>query len=466
MIRFSTPKYDLTCDGYEQELHTWEQIVAQGIDINAKNANGYTPLYLAIGQQNRLEVIQYLLDQGADVNENCVLHLAIKLYCHSPEVLELVKLLIRYGADVNKLDCRRLSPLFVAVQSNASAEVICELLCNGAQVNSKSLLDVAINAYSPGGWDVINLLIRHGASVKHKNTQNQTPLHTAIQSGATFEVVQRLLKSGAKINAKDRRGYSPLLYAVQRIGTMIKSNKDFNRCEAISLDVFLVLLKYGADVNKANLEGNTPLHLVFENFIDAPGIFRIAVNSLMKCGALVCRKNIKGVSVVDLTTSLRNLVHVDVKEVILKYSLIECPIDIDSVYNDTTFRIYEQSFWDCRDEISKMKQHCIVGSLTLYDFVVLKSDYGKFISIETDIFLKGSVFLRQFRQEYPKYFKIILKSLETESYLFKKFCNLHVYSQRNSDYQNLCSINSYCLYHVSKYLSRRDIRNFFKAFNI
>ena len=137
--------------------------IESGADVNVKNNNGYTPLFLA-SEKGYTEIVKLLLEYGADVNvktnyENT------PLYCASINGhTEIVKLLLDRGADVNVKNNNGYTPL----------------LC----------------ASSNGHTEIVKLLLEHGADVNVKNNNGGTPLYWASSRGYT-EVVTLLKQYGA-----------------------------------------------------------------------------------------------------------------------------------------------------------------------------------------------------------------------------------------------------------------------------
>ena len=94
------------------EIIQW--LVKQGADVKAKDDTGKTILYVAVESKN-LELVQWLVGQGADVNakDSCgwtVLHNAVRF----SSFLEIVEWLVNQGADVNAKDNDGESVLFYA----------------------------------------------------------------------------------------------------------------------------------------------------------------------------------------------------------------------------------------------------------------------------------------------------------------------------------------------------------------
>ena len=92
------------------------------------------PLHIAY-EHDSIELVQILLDKGADVNaqnnsKQTPLHIACK--CES---IELVQILLNKGADVNVQNNSKQTPLHIACESD-SIELVHILLDKGADVNA------------------------------------------------------------------------------------------------------------------------------------------------------------------------------------------------------------------------------------------------------------------------------------------------------------------------------------------
>ena len=146
-----------------------------GIDLNTINEDGSTPLHRAIeGDWNterkteNLEIIRLLIDKGADVNvkddnENTPLHLSTNR--------KISELLIGQGADVNAKDYSGGTPLH-SIIFNEDKDLVALLITNGADLNSmnedgQTPLDYLSSEELEGVTAEIAILLRkHGAKTK------------------------------------------------------------------------------------------------------------------------------------------------------------------------------------------------------------------------------------------------------------------------------------------------------------
>jgi hypothetical protein len=136
-----------------QNTDVIDALIALGADVNASNQMGVTPLMFAAAY-NTPEMVQYLLDQGAD-------------------------------------------PMAASFLGDANA-----------------LHLAAVLNPMPG---VIDVLIEAGLDIESRITGGNTPLLMASEENTNLEVVERLVELGADISVFNADGITPLGFITQRI---------------------------------------------------------------------------------------------------------------------------------------------------------------------------------------------------------------------------------------------------------
>ncbi len=211
------------------DLARVKELIKQGANIYIKDSWGCTPI-LEAALKGHLEIVKLLIDCGAEVNvvnketNQTVLHMASKA-----SNSDLVKFLIAKGADVDAIDYWKNTPLFSAASGNKK-EIVEILISAGACVDFRNdngetplwrttyyeSLDAAkvliangadINAKVPRS--VLQATGADAADVKVKVASNHTPLHYSAYQGHK-EFAKLLIDKGAYINALDIDGNTPL----------------------------------------------------------------------------------------------------------------------------------------------------------------------------------------------------------------------------------------------------------------
>lgn len=202
-----------------------------------------SPIIDAIVDQN-LDKLKELIEQGADLEEDCALHWAA---CQGN--LDIVKLLVENHANIDSKDDKGATPLHEAIELN-NLEVAKYLLNQGADPNicddqgvlplhfaadrgfleiatllldktpidSKDHCGVTVLGYAAikGQKDMVNFLVERGADVNAGGVEgrlmiSKLPWHWAAEFGQ-LEVLQ-ILRNKIDIDVTDDKNWTALLYA-------------------------------------------------------------------------------------------------------------------------------------------------------------------------------------------------------------------------------------------------------------
>jgi ankyrin repeat protein len=156
--------------------------------------------------------------------------------------------------------------------------IIESMLNHGVNINSQTEVhkETALIEASRGGSSIecFEFLIEKGANVNLSDSQGRTPLQFAVVCKAVKHLTS-LIKHKANINAADIGGYTPLMkaYSKEIARLLIQAGADVNAqsyegysvlmCHidtADDLEICLLLIENGAQVNHTNNYGNTHLH--------------------------------------------------------------------------------------------------------------------------------------------------------------------------------------------------------------
>ena len=125
-----------------------------------RNRDGYTPLHLAVSKC-RVEIVQMLIDHGADVNAKGKNDLTPLHVVASLGHVTMAEFLLAEGSEIDALDCRNWTPLHYSAMGGHS--------------------------------DVAEFLVNHGAKIGVRNSKGMTALELAEKLG--HRKIVKLLES-------------------------------------------------------------------------------------------------------------------------------------------------------------------------------------------------------------------------------------------------------------------------------
>jgi len=241
-----------------------------------------TPLYLT-ATKGHDKVIKLLLRYGANVNAIgnqgwTALHVA-----SANGYLPAAQVLLDHYADTNVQDDYGETPLQCALK-NGRLEIALSLIGHtGDQAIRDDRNITPLHFASEKGYlEVVLALLKHHADASARGEGNKSPLHRALEN-RRLEVIQALLEHGVDPNTRYDEDNTTVLYVasaegyLEAVQTLLEHGADPNiRDDDMRtplhiaskngyLDVVLTLLEHKADVNALDDKMMTPLYRASEN---------------------------------------------------------------------------------------------------------------------------------------------------------------------------------------------------------
>ena len=236
-------------------------------NVNVYDFRSHNTSLLIASKAGNLELVKHVIKVGADVNYTNSYSNTALIFASKNNYTEIVKYLIQNGTDINHENFRGDTALMCAYNNenieiiklllNAGANVddtLFELICRDGNAelvkiiinkgkcinsNKKLLSVVSIN----GHLEVIKLLVNAGIDINSYNA-----LTIASYKGHR-DIVEFLVKNGADVNIRDKDSYTPLMYA----------------CKKGYINIVEFLIKSGANVNVKTTDNYTPLILAIDH---------------------------------------------------------------------------------------------------------------------------------------------------------------------------------------------------------
>ena len=252
-----------------------ETLLASGANVNARSGrNGYTALFgaliafrLGVAPEISSKIAEILLKRGANINATAftgdrLLHLAVTKEYGNREV---VKLLLTAGASVDARDRSNKTALMLA--SIRREPIIADyLLSFGADVQATDTAGHDALCLAAIGPDIrryhshanaavlVDILSAHGADINGER-QAVPPIILAIgrrslnaepSGDLAYAIIRALLDAGADVERSDTAGYTPL-------------HRWLEITEFRTFQILALLLERGANADRASPLGRTPL---------------------------------------------------------------------------------------------------------------------------------------------------------------------------------------------------------------
>jgi len=247
---------------YQDQLRCLNILLKAGSDWRIRNEQGEMPIHIA-ARLGHTELLQQLLKQGGNIDELTEIDNDLEqqtqqgrspllLVARHNKKIQLLQFLLKNGANPNLQDQ---IPKYTALHYIASTP-------HNNDVNIEIHLG-----------EITQVLLKYGAcpNITAPLKQHKTPLHLAAVNNHVY-IAEALLKKGADPQASADKGITPIRLAarqgsVDMIHCLLNCDVDINKSFALfhaafctsSTDAMALLIEKGADVNHPDPQGVTPL---------------------------------------------------------------------------------------------------------------------------------------------------------------------------------------------------------------
>ena len=177
-------------------------LLSAGADRTIKDANGSTWIHYAVNGDCSKEVLQSIIDQGADVNVTNNWNATSLMLASKIGNVDAMNVLLSAGADRTIKDAHGNAWIHYAVRGDCREEVLQSIIDQGADVNVTNNRNVTslMLASEKGNVDAMNVLLSAGADRTIKDANGNTWIHYAVNGHCSKEFLQSIIDQGADVN--------------------------------------------------------------------------------------------------------------------------------------------------------------------------------------------------------------------------------------------------------------------------
>ncbi|UWX11405.1 CRPV-296 [Crowpox virus] len=342
-----------------------------------------------VSEIKQMKAVEYKIVESLVHKVTCekkyILDLILYKAC-SNQQLDLVDLLIKYGADVNVRLSNDLSPFFTSIYQNNIdiAQLLLDVGCDYKEDIKKLFKTIHYGTYKYTP-EIIDLVIKLCVNVIEPNHIGKLPIHDVNKECLDKVIIDSLIKYYPDVNVKDNTGRTAL-------------NSYFPKGSEY---IVVKLIEKGADVNSVDKFDSTPL----DKSVHDPNIVMI----LLQKGANINHVN-KYYHYTPLETALFRRKIESVKIMVSYLTLMRL---INPNINKDNGFIKNMNVIDSNEELAHFKVHCI-------------KEINKMRSLNTEFVDRLLVNLKDIDNITTYYRKSLLYKLICDSGSFPIYYNMYI----------------------------------------
>jgi len=212
--------------------------------LRSLNSFNQTPLLAAV-QEKKVEIAEYLIGKGADVNAGDNSRATALSYAITGGLTNIAKMLVDRNADINSPAMWNMRPVAFALEFGRKdiADMLLDKEVTVPVEPGRESYQLFFAACANGFARLTNTMLEKGFTISENRYTRSLP-HLAA-AGGSVAIVEKLIQLGFKMNGKNELGWTPLHAAAER-----------GRRQVIE-----ILLSHGADINDRTLSGKSAYNI-------------------------------------------------------------------------------------------------------------------------------------------------------------------------------------------------------------
>lgn len=234
------------------QFKSFEALQAAGANLNAQHPKSASPLIVEVVKKERLQYANFLIEKGADTNARDAEGHNLLVICAQQSLHELVPALLQRGLSLDSRDKSNKTITQIVHEnllkrvSPAREKMFSAIFDNGANPNSLSSTgrSLLMEQAESGRYNQVKVLLEKGADINFRDKTGNTVLHTTAQRNQ-LGVMKLLVEKVSDINLTGDSGNTAAHFAARGGATgILKLVKD-----------------RGANLELKNNAGDTPLSI-------------------------------------------------------------------------------------------------------------------------------------------------------------------------------------------------------------
>ncbi len=236
-------------------------LIEQGIDVTIENNKNQSSFHLCLENENPKILSKILQQEKININEKDKFGRIPLQDLVVDGKIELAKLLIKFGADINSQDKHHRNVIFDALSYGDENFIVYLLSLDDPKIDLNNVDDnlntIMHHSEVTSNDTIAEKLIDAGADVTIKNAKGETFLcNAALRGEQAKKLVELALQKGADVNSKVNQDNTIFIELMKTFAQLPHHEVDRRRN---LLEMAKLIINYGGDIDAVNADHETAL---------------------------------------------------------------------------------------------------------------------------------------------------------------------------------------------------------------